>query len=329
MQLRTFTARTAQEAMAEAREALGDDAVMLSTETTPDGCTTITAAAEAGGEPMPPPVAGTLPDGTELDCAEAVLEVISGHGMPPRLVDRIYAAAVAAGTDEPLAALAAGFAACIDFAPIGDAAPAKPLMLVGPPGAGKTLTAAKLAARAVLARRPVRMLTTDMMRAGAVEQLAAFARVLDIPLETIGSERQLTLALAGLPPGTAAIVDTAGINPYNPSDRDELAGLIAAAAAEPLFVVPAGGDLFDMVDTGDVFFDLGCRRFVATRLDIVRRIGSIVAVAAGSGLAPSEGGVGASVAEGLIPLGPRALASLFLPVVAAGAQTSSSELVPS
>jgi flagellar biosynthesis protein FlhF len=329
MQLRTFTGRTAQEAMAEARLALGDDAVILSTETAAGGATTITAAADPGHETVAPPVAATLPDGTELDCAEAVLEVISGHGMPPRLVDRIYGAAVAAGTDDPLAALAAGFASCLDFAPIGDAAPDRPLMLVGSPGAGKTLTAAKLAARAVLARRPVRILTTDMMRAGAVEQLAAFTRILDIPLETIESERQLTLALADVPPGALAIVDTAGINPYNPSDRDELAGLIAAAAAEPVFVVPAGGDLFDTVDMGDVFFDLGCRRFIATRLDMVRRIGSIVAVAAGSGLAPSEGGVGPSVAEGLISLGPHALASLFLPTAPSGIRTPPSELVPS
>ena len=47
-------------------------------------------------------------------------------------------------------------------------------MLVGPPGAGKTIVAAKLMMRARRAGRPFAAITTDTRRAGGVEQLQAF-----------------------------------------------------------------------------------------------------------------------------------------------------------
>lgn len=73
------------------------------------------------------------------------------------------------------------------FAPLGTPEPARrgrrpQEMLVGPPAVGKTVTVAKLAARAVMARKPVMLVTMDTRRAGAVDQLAAFARVLKVDL---------------------------------------------------------------------------------------------------------------------------------------------------
>ena len=56
------------------------------------------------------------------------------------------------------------------------------MILLGPPGAGKTLTAAKLAARLCLAGHRPMVITADGRRAGAVEQLAAFTRLLDLDL---------------------------------------------------------------------------------------------------------------------------------------------------
>jgi len=324
MQLRRFTAPTLAEALALVRAELGGDAAILDTETADGGAVTITAALDAAHEVWTPVAAGALDDGTPLDCAEAVQEVIAGHGLSARLAERLINAALDSGAEDPLDALAHALDAVVRFAPIG-AEPAKPLMLVGPPGAGKTLTAAKLAARAVLAGRPVRVITTDMMRAGAVEQLAAFTRILDLPLETAESERELTLALADRGADELVIVDSGGINPFLAGDRNELAGYVAAAAAEPVFVLPAGGDLFDMVDMADIFHDLGCRRVIATRIDLARRLGSLVAVAHGSRLALAEAGVAPGVADGLVPLGPDTFARLLIPADAS-AKTSATEL---
>ena len=66
-----------------------------------------------------------------------------------------------------------------------------PLLLAGPPGAGKTLTVARLASRLVMGGVAPMVITADGKRAGATEQLAAFTRVLGINL------------IGGLPSGDA------------------------------------------------------------------------------------------------------------------------------
>ncbi|MEJ0046730.1 MAG: hypothetical protein WDN04_11925 [Rhodospirillales bacterium] len=53
-----------------------------------------------------------------------------------------------------------------------------PLLLTGPPGAGKTLTIARLATRLVLNGIEPLVITADGRRAGAPEELAAYTRLL-------------------------------------------------------------------------------------------------------------------------------------------------------
>src|SRR5689334_5783360 len=97
MQLRRFTAPSLAEAMARVRAELGDNAAILDTDAAEGGAVTITAALDAAEEAWAPAVAGVLPDGTPLDCAEAVQEVIAGHGLPARLAERLLAAALDSG----------------------------------------------------------------------------------------------------------------------------------------------------------------------------------------------------------------------------------------
>jgi len=337
MRLRRFTARTAADAMALVRRELGPDAVIISTETADNGATTVTAALEndddgdlardfavaAGGGPSE----DTLP----FDAAELIAEALTAHGTPPRLAEKILMASLELiDAANPLPALAGALDAVFGFQPLdsrsrlgGGDGGGRPLMLVGPPGAGKTIAVAKLAARAVLERRRVRVLSTDTVRAGGIEQLEAFTRLMALPLHRIDGEAQLAAALAEAaarsagPGDPAALIDTAGINPYNASDRDELAAFIAAADAEPVLVLPAGGDLYDSVELAEAFADLGCRRMIVTRVDMVRRLGSVLAVAEAARLGFSDIGISANVADGLIPLNPVALARLLMPDVAA------------
>ncbi|HEY0522544.1 MAG TPA: GTPase [Stellaceae bacterium] len=336
MRLRRFTARTAADAMALVRRELGPDAVIVSTETADNGAATVTAALEndddgdlardfavaAGG--------GLSEDTLPLDAAELIAEALTAHGTPPRLAEKILMASLELlDAANPLPAMAGALDAVFGFQPLdgraylsGDGG-ARPLMLVGPPGAGKTIAVAKLAARAVLGRRRVRVLSTDTVRAGGIEQLEAFTRLMALPLHRIDGEAQLAAVLADAaarsagPGDPAALIDTAGINPYNASDRGELAAFIAAADAEPVLVLPAGGDLYDSVELAEAFADLGCRRMIVTRVDMVRRLGSVLAVAEAARLGFSEIGISANVADGLIPLNPVALARLLMPDVAA------------
>jgi flagellar biosynthesis protein FlhF len=335
MRLRRFTARTAAEAMALVRRELGPDAVIVSTESADTGATTVTAALENDDDAdlardfAAAAAAGQSADSAlpPLDAAELIAEAVTAHGTPPRLAEKILMASLELLADaaDPLPALAGALDAVFGFQPLDDRRRdgGQPLMLVGPPGAGKTIAVAKLAARAVLARRRIHVLSTDTVRAGGIEQLEAFTRLMALPLHRIDGEAQLAAALADAaalsagPGDPAALIDTAGINPYNASDRDELAAFIAAADAEPVLVLPAGGDLYDSVELAEAFADLGCRRMIVTRVDMVRRLGSVLAVAEAARLGFSDIGISANVADGLIPLNPVALARLLMPDAAA------------
>ena len=55
-------------------------------------------------------------------------------------------------------------------------------MLVGLPGAGKTVTTAKLATKAVMSGAKINVITTDRVRAGGVQQLEAFTDILKLDL---------------------------------------------------------------------------------------------------------------------------------------------------
>jgi flagellar biosynthesis protein FlhF len=303
MQLRTFTAATMGEAMALVRARLGSDAIIVSTEEGDDGSTCVTAAVDRAER-----AAATV----ELDVIDQLNDALSGHGLSPILVEKILCAALPFETDDPLLALASAFSTFFRFAPL-DAEPRRQLLLVGPPGAGKTVTIAKLAARAAMAGKAVRLVTADTVRAGGIEQLDAFARALQVKLERAESARRLGPLSAPQKAGELVLIDTPGINPYGAGDRRELATLIDASGGEPVLVLPAGGDAVDTAEMMRIFRDLGASRVVVTRLDMVRRLGSVLGAVDALGLAFAEAGTAADIAKGLISFNPVVLARLLLP----------------
>jgi flagellar biosynthesis protein FlhF len=178
----------------------------------------------------------------------------------------------------------------------------------------------------------VRLITTDTVRAGAPEQLASLARVLGLELLVAGSPEELRRFVSGAPEEDLVLVDTAGTNPYVDDERGELAALVAAAAAEPVLVLAAGGDVYDTVEMARAFAAVGCRRLLPTRVDMAWRLGSLLSAADAARLAFAELGVSASVADGLRKASAVALARLLLPDPAeAGAppQTPDTEQVAS
>jgi flagellar biosynthesis protein FlhF len=188
---------------------------------------------------------------------------------------------------------------------------AKPVMLVGTPGAGKTLTAAKLATRLVQQGDQPMVITADAQRAGAAEQLSAFTRILDINL--IVAENPLTMAraLAGQArAGQAraeqaarkAIIDMAGFNPFEAEQREILLTHAIAANANLVWVLAAGLDAEDASEMAGIFATLGARHMIPTRLDISKRLESVLRAAEAGGFILTDAGIGPGVADGLIPL---------------------------
>src|SRR6185503_17311015 len=245
---------------------------------------------------------------------EKVREALTYHGTPARLVEKMVQAAMAVEVGSPTMACATALEDHFDFAPLPERKSPRPFMLVGPPGTGKTITVAKLAARARLAGRPVGVITADTIRAGAIEQLAAFTSILEVDLrqvrgpDALGQQVKDMMARYDL-----VFIDSPGLNPFSHHDMDYLKGLVNAADVEPILVLAAGGDAGEAADIGEAFGTAGATRLLATRLDMTRRLGAILSAADGGQLMFSEVSLNPHVATGLCAVNPVSMARLILP----------------
>jgi len=304
MRLRLFRAAGMGEAMALLRAELGTDAVILETRRVAGGVE-VTAALDGRDDPVALPADDEplviLPGPPPLRSA-ALPPALAWHNLPAGLTSCL------AGNP---ATLAARLAEALRFAAMPDPV-RQPVLLVGPPGAGKTLSCAKLATRGVLAGGAPLVITTDGARAGAPEQLAAFTRLLGLPLAIAPQPPVLTKALLRRGPGQAVLIDTAGCDPRDASAAAAIGDLAKAAGALLLVVLPAGLDADEAGELAEAFYALGARHLLPTRLDGAARLGGILGGAA-AGLALTEAGTSASPAEGgLTPIDAAWLAARLL-----------------
>ncbi len=164
-----------------------------------------------------------------------------------------------------------------------------------------------------MAGTPPLVVTADGQRAGATEQLAAFTRVLGLKLLVASSPAALQRALTHRAGGAPVLVDSAGADPYDPGQVAALAALAAAIDARIALVLPAGMDPAEATDIAAAHRDFGADLLVATKLDVARRIGSVLA-AAEAGLTLAEAGIGPGAADGMVSLTPDLLARRLLQV---------------
>lgn len=308
------------EAMRQVRDTLGDDAIIVNTREEAGGWVKITAAAEQDSSVPETPAAATVRKeaASAEEALDAVTEAMLRHRVPAAVGEKIISAAASQPGTDPRKLMAAGLKKVFPFAP-EDAAPAKkhrPLVLVGPPGAGKTLMTAKLAARAALDGRKPAVITTDIARAGGIEQLSAFLDILSLPLHSAEDAKGLKAVLGKIKSGTEIIIDTGGLNPFDPQEMKTLARLLNVEEMDAALVLPAGTDAEESAEIAMTFEILGVRKLIPTRLDFSRHLGGVLSAADRAKLSFAEGSHTPQVANGILHLTPDALAALLLPAAA-------------
>lgn len=292
------------DAMKQVRDALGEDAIIVSSREEAGGFKITAAIDKALAAPEP---ADTF---SAEDGAEAITEALLKHRVPAAVSDKIISAALAHSAKNTHELLALALQKTFTFAPLPAS---KPLVLVGPPGAGKTLTTAKLAARLVMKGLKPTVITSDIARAGGIEQLSAFLDILGVPLGQAHDAKELKAHLVAAPKGTHVIVDTGGLNPFDPQEMKDLAKLLHTMETTPALVLPAGMDAEESAEMAMTFSVLGAKHLIPTRLDFARRIGGLLTAADRAGLTFAEGSHTPQVADGLLPLTAATLADFIIP----------------
>ena len=169
---------------------------------------------------------------------------------------------------------------------------------VGPTGAGKSTTLAKLAVRAHLEGRSPCIVSLDAMSPAPATPLEAIARIAGIPHEVATTPHQVRAALER--PTELKLVDTPGLGRTDVAGIAALAPLLhAARPSEVHFVMPATMKTDDALATLAAFGPLWVTRVIFTKLDEASTFGSILGVAAESALPVSYVAAGREVPDDL------------------------------
>jgi len=245
MQIRRFEANEMQEALRQVREAMGPEAVILSTRTLKQPASRsrgysqhrveIVAAIDrqAGDAPAASPSftpfakeKGSEPPVEE----EKIVEKIRSAGISPefvsRLVDEVH------GLRQELRGWSLletyrGFLRWKVMEQVEVTVPSgtgmKIWSFIGPTGVGKTTTLVKLAAHLSLTVTPkITLVTIDTYRIGAVEQLKAYAQILRLPLEVALHPGDLRQIIERHRHQDLLLIDTAGRGPHPSGQMEEL-----------------------------------------------------------------------------------------------------------
>lgn len=316
MKIKKFIAATMGEAIEQVRFQLGPDAVILANQTI-EGQVHLTAAIDEvldfdfkEDNSVQKINTRAFFDETKIRKAleyHGVLEVLSGKILS--LCREIGAANAAAAQNR---VLEHALSRLFRFQPLlGGASPFK--IFMGTPGSGKSTAIAKLATQAKLKGIKSAIVSTDNSKAGANQQLKAFAEILEQdffffkdPKELFHFSREATGSYGRI------LIDTPGINPFIETETAKVAAFAEVLKADKIMTFDAGRNASETVEIAEIFCDLGASFLLPTRLDLTRRIGSVLSAAGCCDLTFCAAGVSASIASGLAPVDSPSLARLLL-----------------
>lgn len=303
------------------RESMGDDAVIVSTREDKDRAGNpliqITAAIDNDSKRFfdseQPDQDWGYQDEDDESLVEEITEALMHHSVPEEILDYVISHVSMLDVMDARTAFSMALERLFSFKPLPILPESKPLMMVGPPGAGKTLAVAKMAARSAMAGLDIAVVTTDTERAGGQEQLEAFTRLMNIDLKTAKSATQLKEILLAVKGADQVIIDTAGANPFDKASIHTLTQFIEVSDLDVAMVLPANTNAEEAGEMAEVFAAIGAQRLLSTRIDAARRLGALLAAAHQGALAFADVSATAKVADGLSPLNAKRLTQLLMP----------------
>jgi len=285
MQIRRYQGRDLRDALRRARRAQGDDAFVLSHESSPAGGVTVAIAQGPRRRVVPAPLPAarrreTLREPGLADLEQRLLRNGASRAFADGLMRRIAKLNVRGMyvLDAAVESIEGAFK--IAPSPAPGAAPLA-FGFLGPSGSGKTLTLAKLAGRLHRAGRRVLPITLDDARAGRAALRRGLAPFGLRPRVARDSEELLELVRRA-PRGAITLVDTASTPDRGHTPLRELSRL--GVAVEPWIVAAADCAASELASWLQRFRGLRPKAGVVTKLDATSRPATIVEAMARRGL---------------------------------------------
>ncbi|WP_233355738.1 flagellar biosynthesis protein FlhF [Henriciella litoralis] len=323
MRMKMFAAESVEAAKAMIFAEMGDDAIILSEREVPGGVEVRAATDKLGGGMVPSdprfltrlnrPV-GAAPRPQENPLRNRVRDALIWHGAPQRFAERVAdaGAPMCARSQDPAEIMASGLDALITCDPIPPM-PTRDILLVGPPGHGRTAVAAKLTRRAAVAKAKILPVAADLDATAGGAQLAAYLELEQKQIRVAKTPDDLfNLLKTARQNSERCVIDLPAIVPFDEEDMGNLEQLISVIDAEPVLVLSTEGHPDDLADIARAFARVGVRRAIITKLDVTRRRGGVVAALSGAGIAFAHLGVTPFIGGGLVPAAPGRLSRILL-----------------
>ena len=245
MQIKSYFADTVEQAIQAARQALGPDAVLITSrrtapETASRGAYEVVFGVtprEAAADVEPPELgrevaalreqlenikralgqqAGAAPSRRRPE-ADPIRQELARAGLGDSVIENITAQldlTAASGSGGAQEAAIESIRQRLRFAPPFKSrleSGTQTLVFIGPPGAGKTTTLAKVAMRECLGNRlSVRIISVETHRAGAQEKLRSLARIMGLGFTAANSMREFIEAIDEFRNKDVLLIDTPG-----------------------------------------------------------------------------------------------------------------------
>jgi flagellar biosynthesis protein FlhF len=152
---------------------------------------------------------------------------------------------------------------------------------MGPTGAGKTTSIAKIAARFVIKHGTdsVGLISTDNYRISAQQQLASFARLLSIPMATVSSSRSIDHLINQFGNKKLILIDTAGMSKNDTAIAKQLDSLSKTTREVKRFLLmPATNQQAVLEQSIDLFKPYSPYSVIISKLDEAASLGEVLSL---------------------------------------------------
>ncbi len=342
MKMRRFVAPTMQAALAEVKQALGPDAVILSSRQE-NGQYEVVAAIDGAEAPiaLDQPAAQSAAHSPELERLSAELQYMrqlleqqmaglawgqAEQQAPQRVFLLKKLLNMGIGWElaqsllqqvEPITDEEAAWSQLLGLLAAGLKPSERDIIrqggivaLVGPTGVGKTTTIAKLAGRFVMRQgsSQLALVTTDCYKIGAQAQLQTFADLMGVPVHVARDQSELVTLLMGLRGKKLVLIDTAGMSQKDIRIAQQATNRQGGALpVRNLLVLSAATPLKVMREVVEAFGQLKLDGLLFTKLDEATQLGGALTLATETGLPLTYFSEGQRVPEDLQAADPQEL----------------------